>query len=313
MPLIPAIVSRRVRWSAPGRLAAAFVLALVVSVPASSQHDPEMAEIYRLVTRQGSDYVVADSAVVYSTMRADQEIVVLPKGEPVHRLRQSHKWTRIRTRLGEVGYVRTTDLSDVWILVSKNRHMLYVYRGMERIDEVPVDLATNFKGDKIRRGSYLNPDDWRTPEGLFYITWKRSSSRFHKALVLSYPGPSHAARGLEQNLISRDGYARIVNANQVLESPPMNTLLGGWIEIHGHGIDGRANWTQGCIALENTDIDRLWRYVSEGTAVYVSPYTRDRARTEPMLIAHLLPAGKRKAPVLKPAGSVYSTTSTSNE
>jgi murein L,D-transpeptidase YafK len=191
--------------------------------------------------------------------------------------------------------------------------MLYVYRGMELVDRVPVDLAINYKGDKVRRGSYRNPEDWRTPEGLFYVTWKRNSSRFYKALVLSYPGPSHATRGLEQNLISRDGYARIVKANQMLESPPMNTLLGGWIEIHGHGIDGRANWTQGCIALENDDIDRLWKYVSEGTAVYVSSYTRDHARTEPILIAHLLPAGKKKPPVIKPARSVYTSTLTSNE
>lgn len=277
------------------------------------QHDPELAEIYRRVTRQGSDHVVADSSIVFETMRADKKVAVVYRGEPVHRLRQSHKWTRIRTRFGAVGYVRTTDLSDTWVLVSKNRHMLYVYRGMELIDQLPVDLAVNFKGDKVRRGSYMNPEDWRTPEGLFYITWKRASSRFYKALVLSYPGPGHAARGLEQNLISRDGYARIVKANQMLQSPPMNTLLGGWIEIHGHGIDGRANWTQGCIALENADIDRLWRYVNEGTAVYVVSYTRDRAQTEPVLITHLLPAGTRRPPVIKPAGPLYSATRTTNE
>jgi len=291
----------------------AIVAVVFLWMPASAQHDPALAEIYRRVSRQGSDHVVADSAVVYSSMRADKKVVVLRRGEPVHRLRQSHKWSRIRTRYGDVGYVRTTDLSDVWIMISKNRHMLYVYRGMELIQELPVDLAVNFKGDKVRRGSYSNPEDWRTPEGLFYVTWKRSSSRFYKALVLSYPGPSHAARGLEENLISRDGFARIVKANQLLETPPMNTLLGGWIEIHGHGIDGRANWTQGCIALENDDIDLLWQHVSEGTAVYVGSYTRDRAQSEPMFIAHRLPAGNRKQPIMKPAGSLTSQTLTSNE
>lgn len=293
-------------------IAFACVMASLVA-DATAQHDPSIAEIYRRVTRQGSDHVVSDSAIVYRTMRADEKVATLMKGEPVHRLRQSHKWTRVRTRLGDVGYMRTTDLSDTWILVSKNRHMLYVYRGTNLIDQLPVDLATNFKGDKIRRGSYQNPEDWRTPEGLFYITWKRSSSRFYKALVLSYPGPSHAARGLELDLISREGYARIVKANQMLETPPMNTLLGGWIEIHGHGIDGRANWTLGCIALENRDIDRLWQYVSEGTPVFVGSYTRDRARTEPMLIAHRLPTGKRSAPAIMPAGSVYSVAPAANE
>ncbi|MGA7307298.1 MAG: L,D-transpeptidase [Rhodothermales bacterium] len=294
-------------------LLTAWCLFVMLSGTALAQHDPELAEVYRRITRQGSDYVVADSTVLYETMRAGTPVVILQRGEPVHRLRQSHRWTRIRTRTGAVGYVRTTDISNMWIMVSKNRHMLYVYRGMELVEKLPVDLAVNFKGDKVRRGSYMNPEDWRTPEGLFYITWKRASSQFYKALVLSYPGPSHAARGLEQNLISRDGYARIVKANQLLENPPMNTLLGGWIEIHGHGIDGRANWTQGCIALENADIDRLWQYVHEGTAVFVSSYTRDAAQTEPMLITHLLPAGKRRHPVIKPAASLYSRASTTNE
>ena len=51
----------------------------------------------------------------------------------------------------------------------------------------------------------------------------------------------------------------------------MNTALGGMIEIHGHGTGARSNWTQGCIAVRNDAMDRLWRWVAVGTPVVVEP------------------------------------------
>ena len=279
---------------------------LAVTSPAWAQYDAPVADLYELVTRQGSDFVDSDEAVVYETMAARTPVTVLKRGERVHRLRQTGGWTRVRTAHGAVGFVRTEDLSDRWLFVSKNQHMMYLYEGIDLILKVPIDLSVYYVGDKSRRGSYRNPEDWRTPEGMFYITWKRNTSSFYKALVLSYPGPGHASRGLREGVISRENFARIVKANQVLETPPMNTLLGGWIEIHGHGVDGRANWTRGCVAVENADIDLLWPYVEEGMPVLIGKYTRDRARTAPQIIAHRLPAGKPLTPGAMPAGAVNS-------
>jgi murein L,D-transpeptidase YafK len=268
------------------------VLISVASLsPIFAQHDAPVADLYRKVTRRGSDFVNVDETPVFETMAAIKQLRTLTRGEKVHRLRQSGEWTRVRTISGSVGFVRTKDLSDRWIFVSKNRHMLYVYEGLDQIMKLPIDLSVYYIGDKTRRGSYSRPEDWRTPEGMFYVTWKRNTSNFHKALVLSYPGPSHASRGLREGLISRDGFARIVKANHMLESPPMNTVLGGWIEIHGNGVDGRANWTRGCIALVNNDIDILWPYVSEGISVLVGKYSRDHSQRKPYMIAHRLPAG----------------------
>ena len=283
------------------------IIALISIVSVSSilaQHDAPVADLYREVTRRGSDFVDADLTRVFETMAARKQIKTLTKGEKVHRLRQSGEWTRVRTISGAVGFVKTQDLSDRWIFVSKNRHMLYVYEGLEQIMKLPIDLAVYYIGDKTRRGSYSRPEDWRTPEGMFYVTWKRNTSIFHKALVLSYPGPSHASHGLREGLISRDGFARIVKANHMIESPPMNTVLGGWIEIHGNGVDGRANWTRGCIALENSDIDALWPYVSEGISVLVGKYTRDQSQKRPYVIAHRLPAGTPIRRGSSPTGSI---------
>jgi murein L,D-transpeptidase YafK len=184
--------------------------------------------------------------------------------------------------------------------------MMYVYEGLDLLAKVPIDLSVYYVGDKSRRGSYRNPEDWKTPEGMFYVTWKRNTSSFYKALVLSYPGPGHASRGLRQGTISQENFARIVKANQILETPPMNTLLGGWIEIHGNGIDGRANWTRGCVALENDDIDLIWPLVEEGTPVLIGEYTRGHSRSDPQIIAHRLPAGKPLRPGTAPIGITIS-------
>lgn len=280
-------------------LFAAFAL-VVAPHPVAAQFDPPIADLYRDITRRGSDYVTAGSAPVYKTTSARDSVGVLLEGDRVHRLRQRGDWTRIRSTRGLVGYVRSDNLSNRWIFVSKNRHMLYVYEGLDFVKKFPVDLAVNYRGDKERRGGYANPEDWKTPEGLFFISWKRTHSRFHRALVMNYPTPSHASRGLRRRTINRDTFARIVKSNQMLQSPPMNTPLGGWIEIHGHGVDGRANWTRGCIALENDDIDALWQYVGEGTPVMVGRYTRDPSRRGPQPIAHRPPAATRMKPPFNP-------------
>jgi len=51
----------------------------------------------------------------------------------------------------------------------------------------------------------------------------------------------------------------------------MNTELGGYIEIHGDGTGERNNWTQGCIAIANGELDRLWDLVTVGTPVLIDP------------------------------------------
>jgi len=54
----------------------------------------------------------------------------------------------------------------------------------------------------------------------------------------------------------------------------MNTPLGGLIEIHGDGTGGEMNWTKGCVALENENLDFVYRRVSEGTPVFISSLDR---------------------------------------
>ncbi|MEM6336689.1 MAG: L,D-transpeptidase [Bacteroidota bacterium] len=241
-------------------------------VSAAGQVSSDLSGLRQMVKKNGTDVVAGEVALLFARADSTQPIGEIEPGEPVHRLIHRRGWVRVRTALGSVGYVRNTALSNVWIYVSKNEQMVYVYRGHTLVEKLPADFGRSIKGDKIRRGSLAEPEHWRTPEGLFYISKKNPYSRFYKALVLNYPTPRHAARGLKSGLISRWQYADIVKAQMVFRNPPMNTPLGGWIEFHGDGVRGRANWTWGCVALENDDVDKLWELAEVGTPVLIGPY-----------------------------------------
>jgi murein L,D-transpeptidase YafK len=178
---------------------------------------------------------------------------------------------RVQTEDGAVGYVYYRDISNAWIRVSKRTQTLDLYHGARLAMRVPIDLGQNVFTDKERRGNLENPDHWRTPTGVFFIANKNARSQYYKALVLNYPNAEDAERGLQQRYISRSQYDAILKAETEIRMPPMNTPLGGWIEIHGDGTGARSNWTQGCIAVKNDQLDRIWQQVHIGTPVLVEP------------------------------------------
>src|SRR5690606_32488895 len=130
--------------------------------------------------------------------------------EPVYLLKEENGWSYVRTQDGARGYIRSSALSNVWIRVSKKRKTVAVYRGTELFKKYPADFGYNAFADKERRGSSTNPDDWRTPEGIFFIVKKNARSQFYRAFVLNYPNAEDAERGRRQGLISQAEYAAIV-------------------------------------------------------------------------------------------------------
>ncbi len=214
-------------------------------------------------------HVVGGQTMLYNQPDSTAPVVNLPVRTPLRRLDCTDAWCRVRTESGRTGYVPAAALSTVWIRVSKTDRRLYLYRGAELVDVHKVDVGYNTFSDKKRRGSPSQRDHWRTPEDTFYVVDKKPRSEFYKALVLNYPTTTDAERGLEQGLISEDDYEAIVRAQERRQMPPMNTELGGWIEIHGEGTGGRTNWTQGCVAVHNRVMNELWVDVEIGTPVLI--------------------------------------------
>ncbi|SHK72878.1 L,D-transpeptidase family protein [Rhodothermus profundi] len=216
-------------------------------------------------------YYVAVEQTLLHARPGEGAYLLLRRREPVRLLERVGTWWRVRTQDGAEGYVVARDLSNVWLRVSKRLRRLFVYRGTRLVRSFPVDLGTNPFSDKRRRGSIANPDDWRTPEGVFYVAAKNARSQYYKALVLNYPTADDALRGLREGLISEAEYRAIVEAEAHFRMPPMHTALGGWIEIHGDGTGQQVTWTQGCVALRNEDLDAIWPLVVVGTPVLIEP------------------------------------------
>ena len=168
----------------------------------------------------------------------------------------------------------STIAGQLRLVIWKSQYTVTLYKG-----DMPVKTYRALFGRGYQDGDKERSGDRRTPEGDFYICTMNHSKRFYKFMGLSYPGMKHAERGLQARLISRFEYASIKKAIDERQPPPWGTRLGGAVGIHGRTlIDPSAasrmtgmNWTDGCIALDNTDVDEIYSVVSLGTPVTILP------------------------------------------
>lgn len=138
--------------------------------------------------------------------------------------------------------------TPVRIVIHKSSHTLELIQGDRVIKSYKVAIGRGGLDPKQQQG------DHRTPEGTYRVDKKNSGSKFYKALHISYPSAEDASRAEARGV-----------------SP------GGDVEIHGlpagYKWMGEAqhfyDWTDGCIALSDSQIDELWPYVNVGTVVEI--------------------------------------------
>ena len=136
------------------------------------------------------------------------------------------------------------------VIVVKNEYRLYLIRDEKLFASFPVVFGPNPKGHKQQQG------DNRTPEGEYVLDYKNANSSYYKSIHISYPNDQDRE-----------------NAKKHGVSP------GGDIMIHGQPnkwgkfsfITQRFNWTNGCIALSNSDMDAVWNAVDPGTPIQIRP------------------------------------------
>lgn len=131
------------------------------------------------------------------------------------------------------------------ILVSKLERKLTVYKAGQPIKTYEVGLGFNGLSDKLHAG------DNATPEGEYKIIKKVGPSKYGKGLLLNYPNEEDIKKF---NEAKRKGY--LTPASRI----------GGLIEIHGGGKDGL---TTGCVALDDSEMEELYRLVPVGTPVTI--------------------------------------------
>jgi murein L,D-transpeptidase YafK len=136
------------------------------------------------------------------------------------------------------------------VVIEKAARRMTLYEDGREVARYRIALGPAPIGDKEREG------DGRTPEGLYHITFKNPKSQFHLSLKISYPDAADRA-----------------------EARRLGVDPGGDIFIHGTpGTSGvpspfapRRDWTLGCIAVTNDEIEEIWRHVAVGTAVEIRP------------------------------------------
>ncbi|MEI6415115.1 MAG: L,D-transpeptidase [Pseudomonadota bacterium] len=156
-----------------------------------------------------------------------------------------------------------------WVLVDTQGQTLSVMEG-EAIKKIYRDISIGRFGASDRRVR----GDAKTPIGQYRITEVHPKSQFHRFLALDFPNIEDAERAFRDGRISATDRDRILAAKLHGREPPADTPLGGHIGIHGIGsgnasVHGRFNWTQGCVALRDTQLNELMNWVGVGTAVVI--------------------------------------------
>jgi lipoprotein-anchoring transpeptidase ErfK/SrfK len=116
--------------------------------------------------------------------------------------------------------------------------------------------------------------DRRTPLGSYRVRRINDESRFHLYFGFDYPNLQQAQGAFRAGRISYDQLKAIRKAHYLKQEPPFDTPLGGLIGIHGIGngdarIHEDYDWTDGCIAVTNEEIDELAQWLRLGTRVEV--------------------------------------------
>ncbi len=131
------------------------------------------------------------------------------------------------------------------ILVIKESKKLFLYKNGEVVKTYPIGLGRNGWSDKLRA------KDNATPEGIYRISGKNPKSKYHRALLINYPNDE-----------DRRDFSRAKKKGLL----PAAARIGGSIEIHGGGNEGV---TYGCVALDDRQMEELYRLAEVGTPVAI--------------------------------------------
>lgn len=185
-----------------------------------------------------------------------------PAGGPKHRGRAGRYLLTALAVTGVLGFAgcgsapKTTAVTPSHadkVVVKKSQRKLELLNNGRVIREYRIALGGSPDGHKFREG------DERTPIGDYFLNWRNPNSNYYKSIHISYPNE-------RDKLVSRSlGYSN----------------PGGMIMIHGlpNYIQSEAlrqqyanrDWTQGCIAVQNHEIDEIWAMVRDGTPIKILP------------------------------------------
>ncbi len=136
------------------------------------------------------------------------------------------------------------------VVVHKAAHRLELYRKGALLKSYAVSLGRHPNGPKQRQG------DGKTPEGEYRLDYRKANSSFHRAMHISYPAPTDIALARSHG---------IEPGGSVMIHGMKNGF--GWLGPLHLVVD----WTDGCVAVTDEEMDEIWRAVPDGTKILLKP------------------------------------------
>lgn len=152
--------------------------------------------------------------------------------------------------------------ADYLIEVHKRQRQLALFEKGQLRYTFRIALGFDPQGTKKWQG------DGRTPEGEFRTLLKNPKSKFYRSVLINYPLSFDAERAFAASRIDKAARDQILRAHERGGIPSQATALGGDIYIHGGGSS--QDWTAGCIALDNRDMDLIFA-LPVGVRVRIHP------------------------------------------
>ena len=139
------------------------------------------------------------------------------------------------------------------VVVRKSQRQLELVSGGKVVRQYRVALGGAPVGHKYREG------DQRTPEGSYKLNWRNPKSNFYKAIHISYPSSKDRAISRERGYSNPGGMIMIHGLPNYIQSESMRQQYAS------------RDWTQGCIAVQNDEMDEIWSLVKDGTPIQIMP------------------------------------------
>lgn len=136
------------------------------------------------------------------------------------------------------------------VLVKKTERKLFLMKRDEVLKSYDISLGKNPVGSKQREG------DSKTPEGKYFLDYRNPESSYHLSLHISYPDKTDLMRA------DSNGYS--AGGDIMIHGKPN---FFGWVPF----VYDKTDWTDGCIAVSNTEIEEIWNAVDDGTVIEIFP------------------------------------------
>lgn len=139
------------------------------------------------------------------------------------------------------------------VIIKKSTRMLYLSQGGEIYKKYHITLGQVPEGAKEFEG------DMKTPEGAYLLDWRQDSPQYYKSIHISYPNSKDRANAQKSGL-SAGGMIMIHGTPTNWSLSP----LGDWMPM-------LLDWTDGCIAMSNDDLEEVWEETTNGTPIIIVP------------------------------------------